>query len=142
MTGMNNYSAWFFLIMATLFNVADTVGRSMGGMPRFTVSDRTVKILSYSRVIFILTFFLIAYDVNPQWLFGVNADWFKILNMLLFAFTNGFASTQCAVKSPSKVHEDSKEQVGTLVGIFISVGILTGSLIALGMTGAVPTNNS
>lgn len=124
--------------MITIFNVFDTVGRLMGGVPMFILDDKKAIFLSYARVVFIATFLLISYSTNPQWLFGVNADWFKFVNMILFSFTNGYASTLCAVKAPSKAKDDSKEQVGTLVGISISCGILTGSLIALGMTKAVP----
>jgi hypothetical protein len=50
-------------------------------------------ILSYSRVLFIATAFLVDYSVGPSWLFGDSADWFKLVNMFLFAFTNGFVST-------------------------------------------------
>jgi len=57
------------------------------------MSDKNVLGLSFSRVFFIATAFLIDYNVGPSWLTGDNADWFKLLNMFLFAFTNGFVST-------------------------------------------------
>jgi predicted MFS family arabinose efflux permease len=94
--------------------------------------------LSYGRAIFIATFLLIAFATDPQWLFGHNSDWFKIINMALFAFSNGYVSTLCAIKSPSRAHDDSKEQVGIFVGVFIAIGILIGSLIAVGVGKVVP----
>lgn len=110
----------------------------MGGVPKFMMSNKAAILSSYARVIFIATFLLIAWNVAPSWLFGHSADWFKILNMILFAFTNGFTSTQCAIKAPSQARDDSKEQVGTFVGVFLSMGILSGSLIAIGMSNLVP----
>ncbi len=110
----------------------------MGGQPWGMTSDRLALILSYSRIIFIATTFLIDYEVGPSWLTG--GDWFKLLNMALFAFTNGFVSTLCAIKSPSRAPEDSKEVVGTFVGVFITLGIVTGSLMALATSSLVHNN--
>jgi hypothetical protein len=104
------------------------------------LSDRVLFVLTYSRVIFIATAFLIDYSVKPEWLFGANADWFKIVNMVFFAFTNGYCSTLCAIKSPSRAPEDSKEVVGTFVGLFITTGIVLGSLVALGISPLVKQN--
>ena len=95
-------------------------------------------ILSYSRVVFLVTFMLIAFDVAPSWLFGVDADWFKMVNMILFSFTNGYASTLCAVKAPSLAHSDMKESVGMFISIFLTLGILLGSVIAIGIGKIVP----
>jgi hypothetical protein len=97
--------------------------------------------LTYSRLIFIATFILIAFSEPPSWLFGVDADWFKLVNMMLFAFTNGYCSTQSAIKAPSRAPDDSKEQVGTLIGLFLTIGIFVGSLIAIGMGKLFPDSN-
>lgn len=56
-----------------------------------------------------MTSFLIAYNVPPSGLFGDDADWFKILNMTLFGFSNGFLGTLLAVMAPSRAPDDSKE---------------------------------
>ena len=61
------------------------------------------------RGLFIVTAFLIVYDVGPIWLFGDNADWFKILNMLLFGFSNGYLATQAATKAPNIAPDECKE---------------------------------
>ena len=87
--------------------------------------------MSGVRTIFIVTFLLIAFEVSPGWLF--RADWFKIVNFAIFAFTNGYTSTLCAVKAPQTVEGEQKGQVGAFIGVTISCGILTGSLLALGM---------
>lgn len=133
MKGMQNYDSWYFLIMVMIFNVLDTIGRYMGGTPKLMLSDYVVVALSYSRSIFVLTFMLIAFNIPPSWLFGINADWFKIINMCLFSISNGYISTMLAIKAPSRAHDDSKEQVGLFVGISITFGILIGSLVAIGV---------
>ena len=92
--------------MAALFNVFDTLGRYLAGVPSFMISDKSAIFLCYLRTIFIVTFLLIAFNIPPSWLFGLDADWFKVLNMCLFAFTNGFVSTLMAIKAPSKAHDD------------------------------------
>jgi hypothetical protein len=81
--------------------------------------------------VFIATTFLIDYEVGPDWLVGTGGDWWKITNMALFAFSNGYCSTQCAIKAPSRAPEDSKEIVGIFIGTSITLGIVIGSLVAL-----------
>jgi ABC-type glycerol-3-phosphate transport system permease component len=60
--------------------------------------------------------------------------------LFLFAFTNGFLATQCAIKSPSRAPEDSKEVVGSFVSVFITLGIVVGSLVALATAGLIKGN--
>lgn len=83
--------AWEGLFLIFIFNVFDTVGRYMGGA--VALPDKLVLLLTYLRAIFIATFLLIAFNVSPSWLFGDNADWFKIINMIVFSLSNGFLST-------------------------------------------------
>jgi len=101
MLNLQNQLSWFNLFMTTVFNVMDTVGRKMGGLKSFDLEGRSIKILSIVRVIFIATFLFVAFEVGPAWLF--QSTWFKIFNMMAFAFTNGYASTLCAVKAPGTV---------------------------------------
>ena len=132
--------SWNFLIFILTFNIFDTVGRFLGGQSWAFLSDRAIFIVTYSRIIFMVTGLLIAYNVAPSWLFGADADWFKIINMALFALSNGYCSTQCAIKAPSRAPDDSKESVGTFIGVFITLGIVMGSIIAIGMGKAIPDN--
>ena len=104
------------------------------------ISDKALYVLTYARVIFIATSFLNDYSVKPEWLFGASADWFKIVNIVVFAFTNGYCASLCAIKAPSRAPEDSKEVIGTFVGMFITVGIVLGSLGALSISPLVKQN--
>ena len=133
MEGIKNYDSWFGLVMTLIFNFFDTLGRFLAGVPFFMIGDKATVAISYCRTIFIVTFFLIAFNVAPDWLFGVNADWFKMINMILFSFTNGYGSTLLAIKAPSRAPDEKKEQVGLFIGMSITTGILLGSLVAIGI---------
>lgn len=87
--------------------------------------------IMYSRLIFIITCLLIANNTGPTWLTGMDGDWFKSINMILFAFTNGYASTLCAIHAICSVEDKEKEQVGTFIGFTITFGILLGALVAM-----------
>jgi len=70
--------------------------------------------------------------VGPSWLFV--SDWFIICNMILFAFTNGYTNTLCAVKAPNSVPPEQAGQVGGMIGVIITFGILIGTVIAFATT--------
>ena len=118
-------------MQTTLFGLFDTVGRKMGGSATFDINQRTVIFLSVFRLIHIPLFLLTAFQVGPDWLFTSN--WFKLLNMATFAFSNGYVSTLCAVKAPSTVPFAMRSQVGAFIGTTITLGILLGSTLALMM---------
>ena len=69
MENLQNELSWFNLLMTTIFNVMDTVGRKMGGIKSFDLEGRSIKILSLARVFFVGTFLLVAFEVGPTWLF-------------------------------------------------------------------------
>ena len=128
MENVNNYASWHVLFIQATFNLLDTIGRYMGGVPCLILRNTTIKISAGLRTLFIATFCLISFDVAPSGLF--SADWFVILNLALFSVTNGYVSTLCAVKAPQTVEGEAKGQVGGFVGISISTGIVLGSLLA------------
>jgi len=84
---------WTMLVFIFTFNLFDTLGRWLGGQPFAVMGDRKVLFITYGRVIFIVTSFLIDQNIGPAWLVGDQGDWFKLLNMALFALTNGYCST-------------------------------------------------
>lgn len=127
-----NPESWYQLLVVFIFNVFDTVGRWFGGLKYFDLKIRDVKIGTYARVMFIVTFLLTDFEAPPQWIW--NVDWFKVLNLVLFAFTNGYLGTLCAVKAPGTVKESRRAIVGAYIGTSISIGILIGSILQLGMT--------
>ena len=92
-------------------------------------SPKVVIFLSVLRTFFIFTTIGFALEWEPTSIFG--SDVFKVVNLVIFSISNGFVSTQCAIIAPSCVKEDQKEQVGIFVGLFIAIGIVTGSIVAI-----------
>lgn len=88
-TGKKN-EAWFSVTMITIFNVFDTLGRYIAGKIAL-FNKNSIIILSTIRLLFIPSFILIQLKYYPDWIFG--SDQFKVINMVLFAITNGIAST-------------------------------------------------
>ncbi len=127
--GISNSEGWFVLFINTVFSIFDTVGRKVGGIKAFDLSYTGVRILTIARLLFVVTFYLIAFEK-----LRFNSDWVIIVNMILFSFTNGYASTLCAVKAPGTVTPEDRGQVGGFIGTTITLGILIGSIIAVAET--------
>ena len=81
---------WYIQITILTFNVCDTIGRKLGGM--YMLSTGKVIAGSVLRSIFVLLVILIALDDKHDTYF-FEADWFKIVNLILFSITNGYIST-------------------------------------------------
>ncbi|EER16974.1 equilibrative nucleoside transporter, putative [Perkinsus marinus ATCC 50983] len=60
-------------------------------------------------------------------------DWFKHVDMALFALTNGMGCTISMVKGPSRVSQDKAEQevAGYTMAFALIFGILCGSVFGL-----------
>jgi len=58
-------------------------------------------------------------------------DWFIILNMGLFAFSNGYNSTLNMIFGPMNVKDEHKEKAGMIMAFHLVGGIFAGSLVAL-----------
>jgi predicted MFS family arabinose efflux permease len=56
-----------------------------------------------------------------------------MLNAFIFGVTNGFFSTRCAILAPSFAPESMRQETGAMVGAVISLGITSGSLLAIPM---------
>ena len=89
------------------------------------IGSRPTKIGSYSRIIYFVFYFLIMFQVAPQWLW--DSDWFKILNTFMFGLTNGYFATLCAVLGPATVEEKYRQECGAFIGTIIVIGITIGS---------------
>jgi len=123
----NRDKAWFSVLMVTIFNLFDTIGRFAGGSIQI-FSEKTVFFLTVSRLVFIPLFVLIQLDSHPLWIF--SSDWFRILNMAVFSITNGYNSTLTMIFGPSLAKEPDKERAGLIMSFHLVGGIFFGSLIA------------
>lgn len=118
---------WNLTTINLVFNILDTVGRTLGG--KVILKRRTVVALSLLRTIFIFTTLATAVQASPAWLF--QSDWFRLLNLALFALSNGYVSTLCTVLAPQMVSKDQQQQVGLFNSIFLCLGITLGSIVQI-----------
>jgi len=128
----NNEASWFQLFMLMVFNISDTTGRYMGGLPKLTLGRKGIIIGSFTRVLFFATFLPIMFTNSKEGAF-FGSDWFKILNAFAFGWTNGFFSTLCAIAAPGLVPANLRAETGALTGCVISIGITTGAFLAIPM---------
>ena len=129
MEGWKDEESLFILTTLTLYNIWDTVGRSAASWKCSQISTRWVLIGSYLRIIFVPIFFLIAFEVGPSWLF--NSDWFKIVNLSIFALTNGWLSSLCAIMAPDAVKQSERGDIGALISPVLLAGITLGCCFAI-----------
>ena len=95
--------------MLSLFSVGDTLGRFLGGVVKI-FGPKSVIFFTLFRLIFVASSVLIQLEVSLGWLFRSN--WFKLLNMFIFAVTNGYNITILLVYAPQQVDIFNKERVG------------------------------
>lgn len=124
--GKSGEFAWNSVLMITFFNTFDTIGRFLGGSYQL-FTPNTVIILTLVRLIFVFTFIMIGLNKLFQ------SDWFRIVNMALFAFTNGYNSTLLMIYGPTGVQNEHKERAGIIMSFHLVGGIFAGSLVAIGM---------
>ena len=88
MLGLKDHTAWYMILMVLLYNLMDTVGKHVGSV--VNIPTRAVAFSSLARAIFIPTTIMITHYDGTE---TEVADWLKILNMALFAFSNGYVCT-------------------------------------------------
>ena len=88
------------LFVLILFNVVDTIGRYLGG--KIHLPEKIIATFAIVRFLFIPSSLIInLYDESLP-------DWIKLTNLILFAVSNGYTSTQCCIKAPSFARDEYK----------------------------------
>ena len=64
MEDINNYESWKFDFIQATFNLLDSIGRFMGGVPCLMLAHWNIKLQSVLRTIYLAFFLLVAYDVS------------------------------------------------------------------------------
>jgi hypothetical protein len=79
---------WTSLIIVTLFNVSDTVGRTLGGIEAlmFAKGGKAIHIFCFSRLVFVGTSTFLFLNDNTDGAF----DAMIILNTMLLGLSNGY----------------------------------------------------
>ena len=91
LTFLDSDGPWFQIFFMTTFNLFDTIGRYIGGQPNFFISQKLFYIQSWLRFLHIAAFFIFAYYEDIfDFIKTPTGDAIKILNMGIFAFSNGY----------------------------------------------------
>ena len=116
----------------TIYNFFDTLGRYL--VSKVTPTKKLAYFSSLIRAIFLATFILGNYfqDRYNQ----IFTSIFIIINVTLFALTNGIGTTLCFGIAPTLVKDELKGQAGASVSFFTIVGIFLGACLAF-LTGDI-----
>ena len=118
------------ITIITIYNIGDTIGRSISSGFKFT------KLLAYivivGRSILVPTLILNFYfDMK----LGMNENLSSILlivNVVLLSVTNGIATTICLGLAPTMVPGSMKGRAGSSISFFNILGIFLGTVVAFG----------
>ena len=118
------------ITIITIYNIGDTIGRSISSGFKFT------KLLAYivivGRSILVPTLILNFYfDMK----LGMNENLSSILlivNVVLLSVTNGIATTICLGLAPTMVPDSMKGRAGSSISFFNILGIFLGTVVAFG----------
>lgn len=119
-------NGWWSTIMLALFNVFDTIGRSLPAKV-LCISDRWLLPAALARFGIIPLFLGCAQSWAPA--FG---DIAAVVFMMLFATSNGYVASLCFMSAPGRVPPKEREMVGFLLSLCLNMGIVLGSQAALG----------
>jgi equilibrative nucleoside transporter 1/2/3 len=112
----------------TIYNVCDTIGRSI------VSAIKPTKILSYivilGRTILLFTFIFVFYCDQKLGMSPNLSSILLIINVSALALTNGVGTSLCFGLAPSLVPDKLKGRAGSSVGFFNIFGIFIGTCVA------------
>lgn len=117
---------WWQTIQLLVFNIFDTCGRFMAGFYAL-FRGKGLLAASVSRTAFVVLFFGCAHN----WTTGFN-DVLALLNMVGFAFTNGYMASLAMIAGPQSVEPKDRPKAGFIMSFALQSGILAGSLASFG----------
>jgi hypothetical protein len=120
--------SWYIVTQIFTFNVMEFVGAWCGNKPMFTIkSIAVIKNCAWLRILFVATFLLTDFQATPLWLWDTDA--FKIIDLILLAWTCGYVGTLAAKKIPTIVEPAKRTMVCAYIGTCIAIGILFGTFL-------------
>jgi len=109
-----NDGQWFGIIMITLFDLGDLIGRTIPNWPRFVIrNERLVAVFTVLRVVFLPLFIWCTRHENI-----FTQDTYAYIIMLGFAISNGYLGTVSMMMATDKVPAREKELTGTFMVFF------------------------
>lgn len=122
-----NDGNWFPIILISIFNVGDFCGRYTPSLLCFEPSQRVIHIIQLARWGFYPAFLLVAQGV-------VHNDWLVYVMMYFLAYSNGLTVTYFMMWGPTDVQPHEKEYAGSLMALFMVLGIFLGCQVSLLVT--------
>ena len=118
------------ITIITIYNIGDTIGRSISSGFKFTKLLAYIVIVGRSILVpsLILNFY---FDMK----LGMNENLSSILlivNVVLLSVTNGIATTICLGLAPTMVPGSMKGRAGSSISFFNILGIFLGTVVAFG----------
>jgi len=118
------------ITIITIYNIGDTIGRSISSGFKFTKLLAYIVIVGRSILVpsLILNFY---FDMK----LGMNENLSSILlivNVVLLSVTNGIATTICLGLAPTMVPDSMKGRAGSSISFFNILGIFLGTVVAFG----------
>ena len=118
------------ITIITIYNIGDTIGRSISSGFKFT------KLLAYivivGRSILVPTLILNFYFDMKLGMDENLSSILLIVNVVLLSVTNGMATTICLGLAPTMVPGSMKGRAGSSISFFNILGIFLGTVVAFG----------
>jgi len=124
--------------MLALYAVIDTAGRFMANV-QIKFFEKHILWLTLSRIVHIPLSIFIQLALSPSWLF--QSDWFRILNMSVFGFTQGYATALVMMLGTQNVKPSEKQRAGIIMNFHLMGGICLGTLFAAFVMKHIPRNS-
>jgi solute carrier family 29 (equilibrative nucleoside transporter), member 1/2/3 len=114
-----------------VFNAADLAGRCLSGVQYSWLQLRTgaLPVFTVARLAFVPPLLLCRVDGSRLGTLLHNDAWPVVL-VLLFGLSNGYLSSKCMIAGPACAPPALKETAGTVMVLFLSLGLLLGSLLS------------
>ena len=116
------------ITIITIYNIGDTLGRSVISKCRFTLNLAYIIVCSRSLLVvtLILNFYLdMKLGIDPN-----LSSSLLLINVLALAITNGIATSVCFGLAPTKVPGYMKGRSGSSISFFNILGIFLGTCLA------------
>ena len=128
----------FFVPVFVFCNPGDIIGRFLAG--KFQIVKPTngigLLLLVLARGIFAGGFFMTRRN-NFDGVGFMGTDWAYEINTTLFGLTGGYLSSLCFMFAPQLVAKEKQETAGSILPIFLCLGLLIGSCVSFGFVALV-----
>ncbi|KAJ3430244.1 equilibrative nucleoside transporter 1 [Anaeramoeba flamelloides] len=128
-----NKTGWYPMILITLFNICDLLGRLVVNYATKIKSNAYLYILVVSRLAFCFLFVLMVRKT-------IFNDFLTYLFVIIFGLSNGFCSCLTMMKGPTfkNVLSHEKDNVGVILSFFLQIGLFAGSSLSYAMIPFLP----